>query len=316
MTRKLRFGPYTVGLSRPGKVLFPDAGVTKGDLVDYYLSVSPHMLPYLRGRPVVMQRFPDGIGEEGFYQKDTPDYFPTWIPRVTVRKREGGAIHHVLCRNEATLAYLADQGVITPHVWLSRADDLEHPDRLIFDLDPPDHAFELVRHAARSLRGLLGELGLEAWPLATGGRGLHLVVPLDRSADFDAVRSFARRTAGLLAGREPRRLTTETRKERRRGRLFLDYLRNGFAQTAVPPFAVRARPGAPVAVPLDWDDVDDPELRGNTFDTRSVLRRLDAKGDPWKGMARHARSLARPRSRLDALVEQETEGRPRSGVAD
>ena len=305
MSETLRFGPYTVELARPDKVLFPDAGVTKRDLVDHYRAVAGAMLPYLDGRPVVMQRFPDGIGAEGFYQKDTPDYFPAWIPRVTVRKREGGTVDHVLCRNEATLVYLAGQGVITPHVWLSRADALERPDRLIFDLDPPDHDFELVRHAARALRALLGELGLEAWPLATGGRGLHLVIPLDRSADFDETRDFARRTAALLATREPGRLTTETRKVRRRGRLFLDYLRNSFAQTAVPPFAVRARPGAPVAVPLDWDDVADPEIRGNAFTTRNVLERLDRKGDPWEGMARHARSLAAPRARLAALEEEE-----------
>ena len=199
MSETLRLGPYTVELARPDKVLFPDAGVTKRELVDHYRAIGERMLPYLRDRPVVMQRFPDGIGKEGFYQKDAPDYFPDWIPRVTVRKREGGTVHHVLCRNEATLAYLAAQGVITPHVWLSRVDDLEHPDRLIFDLDPPDHDFELVRHAARSLRALLEELDLTAWPLATGGRGLHLVIPLDRAADFDRTRDFARRTAALTS---------------------------------------------------------------------------------------------------------------------
>lgn len=301
MSDTLRFGPYSVELSRPDKLLFPDAGVSKRDLVDHYRAVSDVMLPYLRGRPVVMQRFPDGIGSEGFYQKDAPDYFPDWIPRVTVPKREGGTVDHVLCRNAATLAYLAGQGVITPHVWLSRADDLEHPDRLIFDLDPPDHDFDLVRRAAESLRGLLAELGLRAWPLATGGRGLHLVLPLDRSADFDGTREFARRTAALLAARQPDRLTVETRKQSRRGRLFLDYLRNGFAQTAVPPFAVRARPGAPVAVPLDWDDVGDPRVRGDAFTVRSLPARLERKGDPWKGMTRHARSLDGPRARLAEL---------------
>lgn len=296
----LRFGRYAVEVSNRDKVLFPDAGVTKGDLVDYYRRIAERMVPHLEERPVAMQRFPDGIDAEGFYQKDAPDYFPDWIERVTVEK-EGGTVTHVVCRNEATLVYLANQAVVTPHVWLSRVDDLHRPDRMIFDLDPPGVDFEPVRSAARALRGLLDELGLVAWPLVTGGRGLHVVVPLRRGERFDSVRGFARGVAEVLASREPDRFTTETRKAKRRGRLFLDYLRNAYAQTAVPPFAVRPRPGAPVAVPLDWDDVDDPGLRGDAYTVGNVFRRLSQTDDPWRGMARHARSLDRPRERLEGL---------------
>lgn len=300
----LRFGRYTVEVSRLEKVLFPDAGVTKGDLIDHYREFADRMLPYLEERPVVMQRFPDGIGEEGFYHKETPDYFPDWIDTVTVRK-EGGTVEHVVCGNAATLVYLANQAVITPHVWLSKVDRLRHPDRMIYDLDPPGDDFEIVREAARALRGLLEDLGLDSWPMATGGRGLHLHVPIDRSEGFDSVRDFAHRVADLLAAREPDRFTTETRKNKREGRLFLDYLRNSYAQTAVPPFAVRPRPGAPVAVPLEWDEVDDPDLRGNRYTVKTVLKRIAAKDDPWKGLMRHARSLAKPRRRLERLEEGE-----------
>ena len=306
--QSLRFGRYTVELSSLDKVLFPDAGVTKGDLVEHYRAVADRMVPHLKGRPVSMQRFPNGIQEEGFFQKAAPDYFPEWIERVTVRK-EGGTVEHVVCDNAATLVYLANQNCITPHVWLSRADRPDHPDRLIFDLDPPRDDFDAVRFAAHKLRELLGELGLDPFLLATGGRGLHLLVPLDRSSDFDAVRLFARDVADLLAARHDDRLTTEPRKNKRRGRLFLDTLRNAYAQTAVPPYAVRARPGAPVAMPIAWDELSDRGLRASSWNTRNVLPRLAPKNDPWKGMGRRARSLAGPRRKLDRILER---GEPRS----
>lgn len=303
----LRFGRYTFEVSRLDKVLFPDAGVTKGDLIDYYREIAPRMLPYLSERPVVMQRFPDGIGEDGFYQKDAPDYFPDWIETVTVEK-EGGTVDHVVCGNVATLVYLANQAVVTPHVWLSKVDRLHHPDRMIFDLDPPDDEFEIVRDAAWALRDLLDELALPSWPMTTGGRGLHVVVPLGRREDFDDVRDFARRVADLLAARNPDRFTTETRKNKREGRLFLDYLRNAYAQTGVPPYAVRPRAGAPVAVPLDWDEIDDPDLRGDSYTLENVLRRVSRKDDPWEDLRRRGSSLGKPRSRLETLEEEEEPG--------
>jgi bifunctional non-homologous end joining protein LigD len=250
-----------------------------------------------------MQRYPNGIQAEGFFQKAAPDYFPDWIRRVTVSK-EGGTVEHVVCDNAATLVYLANQGCITPHVWLSRADRVDNPDRLIFDLDPPGDDFEVVRFAAGELRGLLGELGLDPFLMATGGRGLHLVVPLDRRADFDAARAFARGVAEVLTARHPRRLTTEARKNKRRGRLFLDTMRNAYAQTAVPPYAVRARPGAPVAMPLTWKELDDPDLRGSSWNTRNAPARVTG-GDPWIGMSRRARSLSAPRRKLDRILERE-----------
>lgn len=300
----LRFGPYRFEVSSLGKVLFPSSGVTKGDLIEHYRAVSDRILPHLRDRPLSMQRFPDGIDTDGFYQKDAPDYFPVWIERVTVKK-EGGTVEHVVCQNEATLAYLANQACITPHVWLSRTDALARPDRMIFDLDPPDGGFDLARFAAGRVRELLRELGLACFLMATGGKGLHVVVPLDRSADFDAVRRLAHDVAELLASRHADRLTIEPRKNKRRGRLFLDYLRNAWAQTSVPPYAVRPRAGAPVAVPLDWDELRDRDLRSDRWNTRNVRERLERRGDPWKGLGRRARSLSVPREELDRILRRE-----------
>ncbi len=304
---KIRIGRHAVALSSLDKVLFPDVGVTKGDLIEHYRRVAARMVPHMKGRPVSMQRFPDGIDGAGFYQKAAPDYFPDWIRRVTVDK-EGGTVEHAICDDAATLVYLANQNCITPHVWLSRADRLQHPDRLIFDLDPPGEEFDAVRFAAKALRELLGELGLDPFVMTTGGRGIHLLVPLDRRADFDTVRGFARDAAELLAARHPDRLTIEARKNKRRGRLFLDVMRNSYAQTAVPPYAVRARAGAPVAAPIAWRELSDPGLTGARWNTRNVASRLRRK-DPWRGLSRHARSLAGPRRKLDRLMAAAEDGR-------
>jgi bifunctional non-homologous end joining protein LigD len=300
---KIRVGSRTIEVANLEKVMFPDEGITQGDLMDYYRRVAETMLPYLKGRPLTMQRFPDGIGDEGFYQKEAPDYFPDWIRRVSIEvKGEGQEQPQVICDDVATLVYLVDQGCITPHVWLSRADKLTHPDKLTFDLDPPDDDFELVRSAAQSLREVLEGVGLLPFVMTTGSRGLHVVVPLDRSADFDTVRSFAKNLAGVLAEREADRLTTKVRKDKRGNRLFLDYLRNSYGQNTVAPYAVRAKPGAPVATPLDWDELSDSNLHSQTYTMQNIFRRLSQKEDPWKEMMRHARSLSEPRRQLDNLM--------------
>jgi bifunctional non-homologous end joining protein LigD len=299
-TRSVKVGRRAVKVTNAGKVLYPGDGVTKGDLVDHYLLVAGRMLPHVRGRPVAMERYPDGIDGERIFQKDVPGYFPGWIDRVKVHK-EGGTLQQVVCEQAATLAYLANQACITPHVFLSRTDRLDHPDQLVFDLDPAGDDFEQARQAALALRSLLEELELPSFPKTTGGKGVHVTVPLDRRADFDTVRRFARQVAAVLAGRQPDRLTTEQRKQQRKGRLYLDVMRNAYAQTAVPPYAVRARPGATVATPLDWSEVEDRSLRPSAFTVGSVPARLEA-ADPWKDLRRRGRSLSRARRRLDALA--------------
>ncbi len=304
--RTMRFGRYSFDVSNPDKVLFPDDGITKRELVDYYARIADRMVPHLTARPVSMERFPDGIRGHRVFQKDAPGYFPPWIRRVAVRKK-GGRLHHVLAENAATLAYLANQACITPHVWLSRADRPEHPDQLILDLDPAGEDFDAARAAARSVRTLLDELELPAFLKTTGGKGLHVTVPLDRSERFDAVNAFAREVAEVLAAREPDRLTTEVRIAKRNGRLFLDVGRNAYAQTAVPPFAVRARPGATVATPLAWEELGDRGLRPSRFTIHSIFERLEGDADPWRGMGRRSRSLAAARKRLERIHAEGSE---------
>ncbi|GAA0300463.1 non-homologous end-joining DNA ligase [Streptomyces polychromogenes] len=294
-------GRHAVGISRPDKVLFPGDGITKAGLAGYYRTVARRMLPHLRGRPLMLERHPDGTDGPGFLQKDVPDHFPDWIHRAELPK-EGGTVTYLVCDDTATLRYLADQACITPHRFLSRADRPDRPDRLVFDLDPADEDFAPVREAARGLRRLLDELELPASLMATGSRGLHVVVALDRRAPFDDVRAFARGVAGVLAARQPDRFTTEARKKARRGRLYLDVQRNAYAQTAVAPYAVRALPGAPVAAPLAWSELDDPDLTSR----RRTLATVDdwLADDPWRDAPR-PRSLRRPRSLLTALTREE-----------
>ncbi|MFI9202583.1 non-homologous end-joining DNA ligase [Streptomyces sp. NPDC053048] len=302
--QQLRIGGRVVPLSNPDKELFPDDGITKAELVDYYRAVSHVMLPHLKGRPLIMERHPDGYGGKSFIQKDVPGYFPDWIHRREVPK-EGGSVTMALCDDAATLAYLADQACITPHPWLSRADHLNCPDRLVFDLDPPAEDFEIVRWAAGALGDLLTDLGLRPAVMTTGSRGLHLLVLLDRRTDFDTARAFARSAAELLATRHSDKLTTEPRKAKRRGRLYLDVQRNAYAQSSVAPYAVRARPHAPVATPVTWDELDDPALGPQSWTLRTLPDRLAEHGDAWKGLSRCRRSLTRAERRLAGLTADE-----------
>jgi bifunctional non-homologous end joining protein LigD len=298
-------GRRRVELSNPEKVLYPEDGITKADLADYYRRVAGHMLPHLADRPIALERYPDGLSGERVFQKNVPGYFPEWVARVRVPKQRG-SLQHVLVKEPATLVYLANQACLTVHAFLSKTDRLRHPDQLMFDLDPPGTGFPLACRIALDLRRLLEEeLRLPTFVKTTGGDGLHLVVPLDRSEDFDAVRSFAADVGRLLARRDPDRVTVEHRKQKRGNRLFVDVMRNAYAQTAVPPYAARARKRAPVATPLDWDEVRDPKLRPDRFTIHSIFGRLARGPDPWRSMGRRVRSLTAARERLERLLQQD-----------
>ncbi len=301
---QVRVGRRTFEVSNLDKVLFPADDITKGDLIEHYVRVAERMLPHLKDRPIAMERYPDGIEGNRIFHKNVPDYFPDWIERVRIRKQRG-SLHQVVCTEAATLAYLANQACITPHAFLSRTDRIQNPDQLIVDLDPDRGGFEDARIAALELRDLLDELGLPGFAKTTGGKGIHVTVPLDRSMGFDEVRDVAGDLAEVLAHRDERRLTTEQRKDKRRGRLYLDIMRNAYAQTAVPPYAVRARAGAPVATTLDWSEVEDPKLVPSRFTLRTINRRLEKDPDPWSGFARRARSLTKARARLERLLGEE-----------
>jgi bifunctional non-homologous end joining protein LigD len=300
----LRVGDRTVQVSSVGKPFFPDAGLTKGDLLAYYRDVAEVMLPHLRGRPLNLQRFPNGVAGHGFWQQGAADHFPDWVRTVTVERRgRGGTVDHVVCDHPATVVYLANLATVTFHAWTSTVDHLARPDLVVLDLDPdPDQGLDAVRAAARAVRAAYEELGLTAFLQTSGSKGYHVLMPLVPGPDVEVVRDFAAELAALVAARDPARLTVEWRKAKRQGRLLLDTARNGYAQTLVAPYSVRPRPEAPVATPIDWDELGRVEPRSYTM--ANLRRRLARKPDPWAGLAAAAADFEPVRSRLDELLAE------------
>jgi bifunctional non-homologous end joining protein LigD len=303
MAAEITAGGITVPLSHPDKVLFPDDGITKEELARYYADVADRMLPWLKDRPITMVRYPDGLGGQRFFQKNAPSYFPGWIRRVEVGK-EGGQLQHVVCDKPATLVYLANQACIEIHAFTSRVDKLDAPDQIVFDFDPPDgERFADVRRAALWARDLLeGELGLTSFVRTSGGRGLHVHVPLNRRADFDTARDFTHRAADVLARRHPDVITTEQRKDKRGMRIYADVMRNAYAQTVVASYGVRARAGAPVATPLSWAEVEDDGLQPGPFTMATVRAALGTAEDAWAGFSAARHGLGEAGKRLAKLA--------------
>ncbi len=297
---------HEIEISRPEKVLFPDDGITKGELIEYYARIAPRMLPHICDRPLTLERYPNGISSKRFFQKEVSSYFPNWIRRVTVKK-VGGTVTHVVCNDTATLVYLANQACVTPHIFLSKVDKLEYPDQMVFDLDPQGEDFELVRSTARAFKQLLDELELPAFLKTTGSRGLHVVVPLQRREPYDSVRDFARELAGIVVSQAPRERTLEQLKAHRGTRVFIDTNRNGYAQLVAPAFAVRARQGAPVSLPISWAELKKKSLRPNAVTIRNVFDTLEGAPDPWADFWQSRASLAKARRKLAGVTR-----RPRS----
>lgn len=284
-------------ITHPEKVLFPDAGITKGELASYYEAIAPVMVPHMRARPVTMERFPAGIGKPGFFQKDVSKGFPDWLERVEVPKKNG-SVHHPLVCDTRSLLWLANQNNITPHVWTSRAPDLYHPDICVFDLDPSVDEPEVLRGAALALRDLLAELSLPSWVKTSGSRGFHIVVPLDAKADFGDVARFAHAVGALMVKRDPEHLTQEFHKVDRAGRILIDTGRNGYSATFAAAYGVRAKPGAPVSAPCTWEEVESGKAGPRTFTLRTMMERVAIVGDLWSGMLGRRRSLTRAAGRL------------------
>jgi bifunctional non-homologous end joining protein LigD len=292
----LRAGRRRVRISNPDKVLFPADGITKLDLARYYEAVSGAMVPHVRDRALNLWRWNAGIDAPVVVQQAIPKGAPDWVRRVTVARRRGGEVTHAVGGEAATLVWLANQNCITPHAWTARADRPDHPDRIVFDFDPPDDSdghFESVRAGALALGDLLREHGLAPYAMTSGSRGIHVVAPLRRRHDSDTVRACAGALSELVAARLPDDLTMSWRKEGRGGRVLVDAARNTYAQTSVAPYAVRAKPGAPVATPLAWEELSEPSLTPRSWTLATVPARLAAGGDPWEGIHSAAAELPR-----------------------
>jgi bifunctional non-homologous end joining protein LigD len=287
-------------ITHPNKVLFPDDGITKGELAAYYEALAPVMLPHLSGRPVTMERYPAGIGEKGFWQKDVSKGFPDWLQRVEVPKKDG-VVHHPVVTDTRSLLWVTNQNTITQHVWTSRIPDLQYPDVCVFDLDPSREDVPAVRRAAIELRDLLAELGLPCWIKTTGSKGFHILVPLDGKTPMGRAARFAGAVGTTFVSRAPDRLTQEFSKADRDGRIYVDTGRNGYSATFAAAYTVRARTGAPVSAPCTWEEVEHGEVAPDTFTLRNMAERVAAVGDVWADLRRHRHSLTQPLERLETL---------------
>jgi bifunctional non-homologous end joining protein LigD len=289
-------------ITHPEKLMFPDDGITKGELASYYEAIAPAMLPHIRGRPVTMERYPAGIKKSGFMQKDVSKGFPEWLERVEVPKKDG-TVNHPIVTNTRSLLWLANQNCITPHVWISRAPKVSRPDICVFDLDPSVDEPEVLRAAALALRGLLDELGLPTWVKTSGSKGFHIVVPLDGKASYGDVWRFANAVATVLVRRDPENLTLEFSKADRGRRILVDTGRNGYSATFAATYAVRPKPGAPVSAPCTWEEIERGEIGPQTFTLRTMNDRMEKVGELWSDLNRRKRSLRRPIEKLRRLLK-------------
>jgi bifunctional non-homologous end joining protein LigD len=275
-------------ITHPDKVLFPDDGITKGELAAYYDAVAPFMLPHLRRRPITMERFPSGIDAQGFLQKDVVKGFPSWLVRVEAPKK-GGVVHYVLAGDRRSLAWLANQNTIAIHVWPSRAPRLDRPDVCVFDLDPSRDDAEALRTAVLGLRDLLAEEGRESWVKTSGSKGFHVVIRLKPRDTFRESSRIASRVADEFVRRYPTLLTQEFSKADRKGRILVDIGRNRPGATFVAAYSVRPKPGAPVSAPCTWSEIERGTVGPQTFTLRTMAARLAKVGDVWKPVLRAAR---------------------------
>ena len=289
-----------ITITHPDKILFPDSGITKGELAAYYEMIAPVMVPHMRARPVTMERYHRGIGAPGFFQKDVSKGFPEWLQRVEVPKK-GGTVHHPIVTDARSLLWLANQNCITPHVWTSRVPELYYPDICVFDLDPSEDNPAQLKAATFQLRDFLAELGLPSWLKTSGSKGFHIVVPLDGKSNMGEVAGFAHTVGSLLVKRDPANLTQEFHKVDRGRRILVDTGRNGYSATFAAAYAVRAKLGAPVSAPCAWDELQSDNVGPQTFRLRTMAKRIEAIGDVWADMKKRGRSLKRAIAQLEKM---------------
>src|ERR687887_2222458 len=286
-----------VKLSSPDRVLYPDDGITKGDLFGYYERVAPTLVPHLRNRPFTMKRYPHGIDGEVFFQKQAPKHLPSWIPtrRFTTHPREGGSrlVDFALVNSVEAVLWMVQMHCIDMNAWYSRVDKPHRPDFVLFDLDPPDDGFELAIDVAHLIRELLDEVGLPGYVKTSGADGIHVVAPIVRRATFQQTYDFAERASRLLEQRHPGKVTTEWLKKKRSG-VLVDHRQNGWGKTIASVYSLRPRPGAPVSTPLDWEELD-ADLEPEDFRIDNIWERV-ARGDRFAPMLTD-------RQRLDAAMD-------------
>jgi bifunctional non-homologous end joining protein LigD len=296
------FDDATVKLTNTDRVMFPDSGITKRQVLEYYRDIAQYAIPEFRDRALSIERFTKGIDVGGFFQKHWQKHYPDWIRSAELGVKT--VVRYPIADNQAALVYFANQGGIAMHIWTSRVSAPEYPDLLVFDLDPPDGKFELVRFAALEIKELCDSIDLPTFVKTTGSKGLHVVVPLDGRALFGEAMALANRMAKVLCARHPDKLTQEFYKKDRRGRLYLDVMRNALGATIIAPYSLRGRPGAPLSAPIEWEEVEDPEMKPNGFTLKNIRKRLEVIGDPWSNLRYKTGSIDDADAMLSRLEDE------------
>ncbi|MDG3582277.1 non-homologous end-joining DNA ligase [Galbibacter pacificus] len=264
-----------VPITHPDKILFPEIGLSKIEMVNYYKRVAKYMIPYLKNRPLTLHRFPDGVNKQGFYQKNAADYFPDFIKTVQIKTEEGENTQ-IVCNNKKSLVYLANQGTIGFHIWLSRTDKLRKPDKVVFDLDPSKDSFKKLKEGVKIIKAFMAKQGKECNVMTSGKKGIHIWYRIRRTTTFEDLRPKIKQYAEELEKLHPEIFTTAIRKNKRNGKIFIDYLRNFYAQTSVCPYSLRPTKNAGIAMPLSWSELDDIPASDH-FNVKNIDKRLKFK---------------------------------------
>lgn len=276
----------TLEFTHLNKIIFPQDMLTKKDVITYYQKIAPFLLPHIKNHLIVMQRFPEGIDHEGFYQKQISDYFPSWIQRKTINLKKGDTQTVLLVNTQEDLAYLANQNVIVFHSWLSPIEHTNIPDKIVFDLDPGNNSLQEIHIIAKAIKQITEQKNLNPFIMTTGSKSYHVVIPIKPEHSFEKIHEFAKLIAQKVSDLHPTMCTTDLAKEQRKDKIFIDYLRNSYGQTSVAPYSLRALPKAPIATPIAWKELSKSIPQKYTI--KNIFKRLAKQQDPWKDFAKKA----------------------------
>ncbi|MBS1594472.1 MAG: DNA ligase D [Bacteroidetes bacterium] len=299
---EVKVGRAVLKLTNAQKLYWPDEGITKGEMVQYYSDIAPFILPYLKDRPQSLHRFPNGIHGPSFYQKDQDTaQIPSWLRSEKVYSESNKEeIDYLICNDRETLMYMANLGCIEIHPWNSRIGHLDNPDWLVIDLDPDDNKFTEVVEVAKATKKVFDQLGMDCYAKTSGATGIHIFAPLDARYEYDVARNFAQLVARQVHTLVPDTTSLERQPKNRKGKIYIDYLQNSKGQTLAAPYSLRPRPGATVSTPLDWSEVNN-KLDPRTFTMKNILKRLDKKGDLWQGVLSKGNDLKKALKILEGL---------------
>jgi bifunctional non-homologous end joining protein LigD len=300
----VKVGSRVVTLTHLDKVYWPEMGFTKGDLVKYYFEVSKYILPYLKDRPLIMKRYPNGIAGGSFHQHDVNEA-PDYVHTETLDVEEGHEVDYIIGDDTATLLYMANLGAIERHPWHSRVRNIDRPDWFVFDLDPQGVEWKEICDVAISCKEILGHLGLDSYAKTSGSRGIHIYVPIKPVYSYEQIAKFAERVARLVVDANPDVATIErSLKKRKKERIYVDHMQNARGKSVVAPYSVRPKPGATVSAPLDWKEVKGGKVTIADFTIKNMTKRLKRRGDLFKAVLTNKQSLEQAVKKLEGLMDK------------